>query len=112
MHVPLLLHDFLKRAVYHYPEKTAIVDGDRRFTYAEIGRRVNRLANVFRNKGIEKGDRIAILSPNRLEMYEAFYAAFTLGAVLVPLNTRLVPSDYDYIVNHSGAKLFLVDAEL
>ncbi|WP_047152142.1 long-chain-fatty-acid--CoA ligase [Aneurinibacillus tyrosinisolvens] len=112
MHVPLLLHDFLKRAVYHYPEKTAIVDGDRRFTYAEIGRRVNRLANAFRNKGIEKGDRIAILSPNRLEMYEAFYAAFTLGAVLVPLNTRLVPSDYDYIVNHSGAKLFLVDAEL
>lgn len=112
MYVPLLLQDFLKRAIYHYPEKTAVVDGDRRFTYAEVGKRVNRLANAFRDYGIQKGDRIAVLSPNRLEMYEAFYAAFLLGAVIVPLNTRLVPADYEYIVNHSGAKMFLVDAEL
>lgn len=112
MYVPLLLQDFLKRAVYHYPQKTAVVDGERRFTYEEIGRRVNRLANAFRSYGIEKGDRIAVLSPNRLEMYEAFYAAFLLGAVIVPLNTRLVPHDYEYIVNHCGAKMFLVDAEL
>lgn len=112
MYVPLLLHDFLKRAVYHYPQKTAVVDGERRFTYAEIEKRVLRLANAFRTHGIKKGDRIAVLSPNRLEMYEAFYAAFTLGAVIVPLNTRLVPADYEYIVNHSGAKMFLVDAEL
>ncbi|GEN34982.1 long-chain-fatty-acid--CoA ligase [Aneurinibacillus danicus] len=112
MYVPLLLQDFLKRAVYHYPQKTAVVDGERRFTYAEIGKRVNRLANAFQAYGIGKGDRIAVLSPNRLEMYEAFYAAFLLGAVIVPLNTRLVPADYEYIVNHSGAKMFLIDAEL
>jgi fatty-acyl-CoA synthase len=112
MYVPLLLQDFLKRAVYHYPHKTAVIDGDRRFTYAEIEKRVNRLAHSFRQNGIKKGDRIAVLSPNRLEMYEAFYAAFLLGAVIVPLNTRLVPADYEYIVNHSGAKMFLVDAEL
>ncbi|WP_027417822.1 long-chain-fatty-acid--CoA ligase [Aneurinibacillus terranovensis] len=112
MHVPFLLQDFLKRAVYHYPDKTAIVDGDRRFTYKEIEKRVNRLSNALKERGIEKGDRIAVLSPNRVEMFETFYAAFQLGAVVVPLNTRLVPGDYDYIVNHSGAKLFMVDAEL
>ncbi|ERI10510.1 long-chain-fatty-acid--CoA ligase [Aneurinibacillus aneurinilyticus] len=112
MYVPLLLQDFLKRAVYHYPQKTAVIDGERRLTYAEIETRVNRLANAFRSNGIVKGDRIAVLSPNRLEMYEAFYAAFLLGAVIVPLNTRLMPADYEYIINHSGAKMFLVDAEL
>jgi fatty-acyl-CoA synthase len=112
MYVPLLLQDFLKRAVYHYPQKTAVIDGERRFTYAEVAKRVNRLSNAFKEKGIGKGDRIAVLSPNRLEMYEAFYAAFQLGAVIVPLNTRLVPADYEYIVNHSGARMFLVDAEL
>ncbi|MEZ2658164.1 AMP-binding protein [Aneurinibacillus aneurinilyticus] len=112
MYVPLLLQDFLKRAVYHYPQKTAVIDGERRLTYAEIETRVNRLANAFRSNGIVKGDRIAVLSPNRLEMYEAFYATFLLGAVIVPLNTRLMPADYEYIINHSGAKMFLVDAEL
>lgn len=112
MHVPFLLHDFLKRAVYHYPEKTAVIDGERRFTYAEVQKRVNRLSNAMRERGIRKGDRIAVLSPNRLEMYETFYAAFQIGAVVVPFNTRLVPADYDYIVNHSGAVMFMVDAEL
>ncbi|MGD8189508.1 long-chain-fatty-acid--CoA ligase [Brevibacillus ginsengisoli] len=112
MYVPLLLQDFLKRAVYHYPQKTAVIDGERRFTYEEIGQRVNRLSNAFRSYGIQKGDRIVVLSPNRLEMYEAFYAAFLLGAVIVPLNTRLLPHDYEYIMNHSGAKMILVDAEL
>ncbi len=112
MHVPLLIQDFLKRAVFHYPEKTAVVDGERRFTYREINKRIHRLAHAFKEKGIEKGDRIAILSPNRLEMFEVFYASFLLGAVIVPLNTRLVPTDYDYIVNDCGAKIFMVDAEL
>ncbi|WCK53369.1 long-chain-fatty-acid--CoA ligase [Aneurinibacillus sp. Ricciae_BoGa-3] len=112
MHVPLLIQDFLKRAVYHYPNKTAVIDGDRRITYREIQKRINRLANALQQQGITKGDRIAILSPNRLEMFEVFYAAFYLGALIVPLNTRLVPAEYEYIVNHSGAKVLLVDAEL
>jgi fatty-acyl-CoA synthase len=112
MHVPLLIQDFLKRAVYHYPNKTAVVDGECRVTYREMVKRINRLANALKDKGINKGDRIAVLSPNRLEMFEAFYAAFYLGALIVPLNTRLVPGEYEYIVNHSGAKVFMVDAEL
>jgi fatty-acyl-CoA synthase len=111
MHVPLLIDDFLDRAAAIYPEKTAIVDGDLRFTYAEYRERVDRFSNALLNLGLEQGDRVCILSPNSHFFLESFYATAQVGIILVPLNYRLVPEDHEYIVNHSGVKAVLVDYE-
>jgi len=111
MYVPLLVHDFLRRAVDVYPDKTAIVDGPLRFTYRDLQLRVNRLANALRTLGIGKGDRVCILSPNSHFFLESFYATSQIGAVLVPLNYRLVAADHEYILNHAGVRAVLVDAE-
>jgi fatty-acyl-CoA synthase len=112
MKVPLLLPQFLDRAVKLYGEKTAVIDELKEFTYAEVNERVNQLSRGLRELGIEKGDRVAYLAPNSSEMYEGFYGVLQLGAVIVPLNTRLIPDDYVYILNHSETKTLFVDHEL
>jgi fatty-acyl-CoA synthase len=112
MHVPMLVHDFLRRAVHLYPERDAIVSGDLRFTYAQFDERVNRLANALRGLGVGKGDRVALLSPNSHQFLECFYGVTAIGAVLVPLNYRLVADDFVYIINHAECSVFIADAEL
>jgi len=111
MQVPLLVDDFLQRSVTLFSEKTAIVDGDLRFTYAEYGARVNRLSNALLDLGLTQGDRVCILSPNSHFFLESFYATSQLGIILVPLNYRLIAEDHDYIINHAGVKAVLVDYE-
>ena len=111
MHVPLLVDDFLRRAASLYPGKTAIVDGDLRFTYEEYAERVQRLSNALQTLGLEQGDRVCILSPNSHFFMESFYATAQLGLILVPLNYRLIPEDHEYIINHAGVKAVLVDYE-
>ncbi|WP_191566013.1 long-chain-fatty-acid--CoA ligase [Metabacillus idriensis] len=112
MKVPLLLPQFLDRAVTLYGKKTAVIDDSKEFTYAEVNERVNQLSRGLSELGIEKGDRVAYLAPNSSEMYEGFYGVLQLGAVIVPLNTRLIPDDYVYILNHSETKALFVDHEL
>lgn len=112
MYVPLLLTDFLDRAVKLYGNKTAVIDDEKVVTYFELNERVNRLSHGLKELGVEKGDRVAILAPNTLEMLEGFYGAFQLGAVTVPLNIRLKPNDYLFILNHSETKVLFVDWEL
>jgi fatty-acyl-CoA synthase len=110
--VPLLVSDFLRRAVDLYPERDAVVSGDLRFTYREFDERVNQLANALLAAGIGKGDRVALLSPNAHQFLECFYGVTAIGAVLVPLNYRLVPSDFVYIINHAECAALILDAEL
>ncbi|MFS0646307.1 long-chain-fatty-acid--CoA ligase [Siminovitchia sp. 179-K 8D1 HS] len=112
MYVPLLLTQFLDRAVKLYGAKTAVIDDDRVLTYSELNDRVNRLSHGLKELGIEKGDRVACLAPNTLEMLEGFYGVFQLGAITVPLNIRLKPDDYLFILNHSESKVLFVDWEL
>lgn len=112
MYVPLLLTDFLDRAVKLYGDKTAVIDDEKIVTYFELNERVNRLSHGLQELGVEKGDRVAILAPNTLEMLEGFYGAFQLGAVTVPLNIRLKPNDYLFILNHSETKVLFVEWEL
>ena len=111
MEVPLLVTDFLDRAVRLYPEKTAIVDGDLRFTYRAFEERVNRFSNALQALGLRKGDRVCMLSPNSHFYLESFYATAQLGIILVPLNYRLVSADHEYILNHAGVSAVLVDWE-
>ena len=109
MQVPLLVDDFLRRPVQLYAQKTAVVDGERRFTYAELQARVNRLSHALLALGVAKDDRVCILSPNSHFFLESFYATSQIGAVLVPLNYRLVAADHEYILNHAGVAVVLAD---
>jgi fatty-acyl-CoA synthase len=111
MEVPLLVTDFLKRAARLYPDKLAVVDGQRRFSYRELEERVDRLSNALLDLGLERGDRVCILSPNSHFFLESFYATAQVGIVLVPLNYRLVAADHEYILNHAGVSAVLVDWE-
>ncbi len=112
MHVPLLLTDFLDRAVELYGEKPAIIDDERVLTYRQLNGRVNQLSRGLRSLGVEKGDKVAYLAPNTTEMLEGFYGVFQVGAVMTALNTRLQPADYQFILTHSESKVLFVDEDL
>src|SRR6266540_4476558 len=103
---------FLRRSAYVYPEKVAVVHGERRLTYSQFEERVNRLASALVAAGIRPGDRVAFLAPNIPALLEAHYAVPASGAALVAINTRLVRDEVAYILEHSGAKLLFVDHEL
>jgi len=95
-----------------FPDKTAAVHGDRRYSYRELEERVNRLSSRLRESGLEKGDRVAFLCFNIPPMLEAHFAVPAAGMVLVAINTRLGKDEVKYIVEHSKSKLVFVDAEL
>ena len=94
------------------PQREAVVDGERRLTYRELNRRVNRLARGLAGMGLNQGDRLAILSYNCLEFIEVIMASAKLGLMLVPLNWRLAASELDFILADSGARALVFDPEL
>jgi fatty-acyl-CoA synthase len=103
---------FLGRSAFVFREKTAVIDGVRRFTYPQILDRVNRLASALQTAGIRWGDRVAVLSPNALMPLEATFAIPRAGGIVCALNTRLAPEELDDILDHCKAKMLLYDAEL
>ncbi len=103
---------FLRRSAYMFPDKTAVVYGDRRYTYGDLEERVDRLASRLKDSGLEKGDRVAFLCPNTPPMLDAHFGVPLAGLVLVAINTRLGKDEVKYIVEHSGAKMVFADAEL
>jgi len=102
----------LKKYRALWPEKTFIVDGEKRLTYEDVDKRVNALAQGLLNRGIQSGDRVATFVYNRAECFEIFLAACKIGAAYVALNFRLAPAEVVYILNDSGAKLFFSEEEL
>ncbi len=103
---------FLYRSVALHPERVAVVHGERRYSYVELGERVNRLASALRSRGLEPHDRIAALCPNVPALLELHYGVPAAGGVLVAINTRLSSSEVRHILEHSGARMLFVDAEL
>jgi fatty-acyl-CoA synthase len=104
--------DFLERAAYIYPGKTAVAGGDRRCTYRELAERSWRLASALRSAGLAKGDRVATLLFNSPAMLEAHFGVPAAGGILVAVNNRLSAAEVGYILRHSGAKYLLLDAAL
>ncbi|GAB7029069.1 o-succinylbenzoate--CoA ligase [Streptomyces sp. NPDC021749] len=86
------------------PHRTALLHGDTATTYAELHQRTTRLAHALRDRGVRRGDRIAYLGPNHPSYLETLFAAGTLGAVFVPLNTRLAAPEIAHQLTDSGAK--------
>jgi fatty-acyl-CoA synthase len=103
---------FLDRTLHVFPEKVGVVDGARRFTYREFGERVYRLASALRRAGVRKGDRVAMLSPNAVEVLEAHFGVPQIGAILVAINVRLAPHEVAAILRHSGARVLVADVSL
>ncbi|MFP6682010.1 MAG: AMP-binding protein, partial [Gammaproteobacteria bacterium] len=111
MEIALTPMEFARRARRLYAEREAVVDGDLRFTYTEFLDRCNRWSSALQALGIRHGDRVAYIAPNTHANLEAYYAVPQIGAVLVPVNYRLQDDDFNYIINHCGAKIVCVHAD-
>src|SRR5499426_2912498 len=94
---------FLRRSAYVFADRTAVVHGDRRYSYRAFEERVNRLASGLRALGLQHLDRVAIVAPNTPAMLEAHFGVPAAGFVLVPINVRLSSDEIGYILQHSGA---------
>src|SRR5260370_15267195 len=105
MNIPLTPIRFLRYASEKFPAKTAVICGDRRFTYAQFADRAARLAGALRGLRVQPGDRVAFLSANCHRLLEAYYGVLEAGCVLLPLNIRLASRELAYILNDSGTKV-------
>jgi fatty-acyl-CoA synthase len=120
MKVPFTTADFLDRAELCYWERTWVVDepgecqdgGLGSVTYAGLAERARALAAGLDELGVNRGERVAIVSHNSARLLESFYGVCSYGRVLVPINFRLSPAEVAYIVEHSGASVLLIDPEL
>ncbi len=109
--VPLSPTSFLTRAASAFAGKTAVIDGERQFTYAELLDRCTRLGSALAQRGVGHLDTVAILASNVPEMIEAHFAVPMLGAVLNPLNTRLDAAAIAFSLSHGGAKVLIADRD-
>lgn len=112
MKLPLTPLDFLDRAARLFGELEAVVDGDRRYSYADFDDRARCLASLLRAHHVAAGDRVAYLAPNTVEMLEAYYGVLLAGGVLVPLNIRLSPTELQYVLGDCGASVLAVHPSL
>ena len=111
-HTPLTPVSFLHRSALVYPDKTAVIHGPTRRSYAEFYARCRRLASALASRGIGRGDTVAIIAPNVPEMLEAHYAVPMIGAVLNAINTRLDPATITFILDHGDARILIADRSL
>jgi fatty-acyl-CoA synthase len=101
--LPLTPLEFARRSRRLYPDREAVVDGDLRFTYAQFIDRCERWASVLQSLGVAPGDRVAYIAPNTHSHLEGYYGVPMAGAVIVPINYRLTPNDFTYLISHSGS---------
>ncbi len=102
---------FLKRSAHVYPNKVAVIHGDRRYTYAQFYERCRRLASALAARGIGNGDTVAVLAPNIPEMLECHFAVPMLGAILNTINIRLDAATIAFILEHGEAKAVIIDKQ-
>jgi len=101
----------LKVNAKKFPTTVMLKDSQRSFTYPEVNRRVNQLASSLLSLGLSKGDKVAVLLENSIEIVEAFLATAKTGMIIVPINFRLVSAEVEYIAENSDAKAFIVHDE-
>ncbi|HEY7285945.1 MAG TPA: long-chain-fatty-acid--CoA ligase [Vicinamibacterales bacterium] len=111
MDVPLTPLEFARRTRALYGDREALVDGTIRLTYSQFFDRVDRWSSALLGLGVKTGDRVAYIAPNTHAQLESFYGVPQIGAVLVPINYRLTPDDFAYIITHSGATVVCAHAD-
>ena len=94
-----------------FPERTAILFQNKRFTYQEFNGRVNQFAHVLLQLGLRKGEKVAVLLFNSNQFVEIYFATAKVGGVFTPINFRFAPEEVRYIVDHSDARFFLYGEE-
>src|SRR5579875_1641006 len=104
--------DALTRTAARLPDRTAVVDGARRWTYAELDARVNRVARGLARRGYARGDALALASGNSCEFLVTYFACAKLGLVCVPLNLGWRPEEIAYVLDHSESRGIVVEAQL
>jgi acyl-CoA synthetase (AMP-forming)/AMP-acid ligase II len=117
--VPLTPLEFMRRARRLYADREAVVDpstplgagGETRWTYGQFFERCDRWSSALQTLGVVKCDRVAYIAPNTHAQLTSFYAVPQIGAVLVPINYRLVADDFRYLIQHSGATVVCVDRD-
>ena len=119
MKVPLSVVDFLRRAEEVYASRVGVVDEPNqpaaswgRLTYGEVAQRARAQAAALDELGVGVGERVAVVSQNSARLYTSFFGVSGSGRILVPVNFRLHADEVRYIVEHSGARVLLVDPEL
>ena len=105
------LGQILKVNAKKFPDTVALKDRERGFTYPELNTRVNKLAHSLVSLGLNKGDKVAVLLENCIEIVEVYLATAKMGLVIVPINFRLIGPDIAYIVNDSDAQVLIVHDE-
>ena len=110
-HIPLSPLTFLERAKDVYPNYEAIVYEERKYTWIEVYKRAVKFASALSKIGISKGDTVSFLAFNTPEIFEAHYSVPMTGAILNTINIRLDAKTVSYILDHSEAKVLIVDRQ-
>ena len=103
--------DIIRRSARKYPDKTALICGDRTLTYRELNIRVNRLANGLLDRGLRKGDRIAVLFHNSIEFIELYFALAKSGGIFVPINNLLREGELKGVLQYIEPRLLFIDPD-
>lgn len=111
MKITLTQVRFLERSIKLFGPKTAVICGNQRWTYAQFGERVERLANALEDMGVRPGEQVAYLGYNCHRLLECYYGIIKMGGVLLPLNIRLAPQDFEYIIRDAEPTVVFVDPE-
>lgn len=109
---PRLLHDSLTISAAAYPSKTAVVDGQRRLTYAQLHDQALRLATALQRAGVRRGERVALFLDNSLETVTGMYGALYAGAAFMVVNPQTKEDKLEYMLNDAGATAIVSDARL
>ena len=110
-YAPLSPLSFLRRSADVHPDRTALIHGEQRCTWAEVYARCRCLASALSQRGLGHGDTVAVLAPNVPAIFEAHFAVPMIGAVLNTINTRLDADTIAYILQHGEAKVLITDRE-
>lgn len=103
---------WIARKAKRYGKSDALIYRDQRITYSELAERIDRLAQAFLQRGVTQGDRVGYLGNNHPAFLETLFAANLIGAIFVPLNTRLAPPEIEFALSDSGTKLLVFHEEL
>ncbi|MBI9074236.1 MAG: acyl-CoA synthetase [Desulfatibacillum sp.] len=108
----LVIADMVRRSAYHYPDKKAVIFGEKSLTYAELDAAANQVANALTDLGVEKYDRVAILAHNTIHHVLTWLGCCKIGAVYLAINYLLKGKDVTYCIDHSESKVFIVEDAL
>lgn len=104
----MLVHEILEYTAGRLPDKTALIEGDVKLTFSQTLAQTEAFSRYLAEQGVRSGDRVALLLPNCIEFCIAYFAVLRLGAIVVPLNNRLAPKEFTYIVNDCSPRTLVL----